>query len=70
MATKVKTVLLYDVRKVRPQTLQAFCDAQEGECIPVERGELDSFMPVTLLYGEAERMFKEKTGQSPAKKKK
>lgn len=45
----LKTVVLYNQRKIRPQTLRAICDAAPGAMIPVDESELNSFMPLTVF---------------------
>ena len=59
---KVKDILLYDLRRVRPDVIEAMAAAPHGGAVPVEGGEMDSFKMLTLADGEAERMYEEKTG--------
>lgn len=66
---KVKTVHLYDVRRIRHTLIEAIRDAEDGEFVPAERSELDSFVTLQVLEGEMEHMYKERTGTPMPKKK-
>ncbi len=70
MPTKhVKTVHIYDVRRVRPALIESLRDAEDGEFVAAERVELDSFVTLEILDGQMERMYEERTGQKLPKKK-
>ena len=47
-AMNFKTVVLYNERKIRPQTLEAIRNASDGEMIPVDISEMASFMPLVI----------------------
>lgn len=44
----MKSVVLVNRRRVRPQTLQAIEDAKDGEMVLVDPSELDSFQPIVI----------------------
>jgi hypothetical protein len=52
--TEVKTVILYNRRRIRPETLKAIADAKDGEMIPCTPEELDSFDAVTIFTRSAQ----------------
>ena len=35
-----KTVILYNVRRIRPETLTAISEAQDGDMVPVDQSEI------------------------------
>jgi len=43
-----KTVILYDIRKIRPVTLDAIENAKDGALIPVDVSEMASFLPLVI----------------------
>jgi len=45
---KFKTVILYNERRIRPQTIKAIEEAVDGALIPVDVSELDSFVPLLV----------------------
>jgi len=47
-AMNFKTVILYDMRRIRPQTLDAIESARDGELIPVDVSEIQSFLPLVI----------------------
>lgn len=47
-AMNFKTVILYDVRRIRPETLDRIQNAGDGEMIPVDVSEMQSFMPLVI----------------------
>ncbi len=47
-AMNFKTVILYDIRKVRPATLEAIENARDGEMVPVDVSERSSFLPLVI----------------------
>lgn len=65
-AKKWKTVLLYNRRRVQPDTMQAILDAEEGAMIPVDPGELDHFLQLVIF----ERAVAKATGQKKTPKEK
>ncbi len=66
---KIKTIHLYDLRRVRPTTLEAICNAKDGDFVPVESAELNSFLTIQVGEGQMERMYEERTKQPMPKKK-
>ena len=66
-AMEFKTVILYDVRKIRPQTLTAIQEAKDGDMIGVDPSEMSSFLPLVVHSPEVERLRgpkKANTGKS------
>ena len=47
-AMNFKTVILYDIRKIRPATLDAIENAMDGAMIPVDVSEMASFLPLVI----------------------
>ena len=47
-AMNFKTVILYDIRKIRPQTLEAIQNAKDGDMIPCDPSEMGSFLPLVV----------------------
>lgn len=47
-AMNFKTVILYDVRRIRPETLDRIQKANDGDMIPVDVSEMASFMPLVI----------------------
>ena len=47
-AMTFKTVILYNERKIRPQTLDAIQNAKDGEMVPCDISEMDSFLPLVV----------------------
>ena len=43
-----KTVILYNERRIRPQTLEAIQNAKDGDMIPVDVSEMSSFLPLVV----------------------
>ena len=59
MATiNIKSVMLYNVRRVRPQTLEAIANARDGDMIPVDPTEMDAFMQLTFNASEMKAVAK------------
>lgn len=48
-AAQVKTVILYNRRKVRPETLAAIANADHGDMIEVEPEEMTCFLPLAIF---------------------
>lgn len=57
-ALNMKTVILYNLRRIRPDTLEAIKNANDGDMIGVDQSELDSFMPLIVHMPEVERLLK------------
>jgi len=57
-AMNFKTVVLYNERKIRPQTLEAIRNASDGEMIPVDISEMASFMPLVIHQPDLEKAQK------------
>ena len=51
-----KTVILYNVRRIRPETLTAISEAQDGDMVPVDQSEIDQFLPLVVHMPEVERV--------------
>ena len=66
---QMKTVVLYNSRRVRPETVAAIRDAEDGDMIPVIPEELDSFMSMTFFQPELETLAKGTPGVARAKAK-
>lgn len=47
-AMKFKTVILYDIRRIRPQTLEAIQGAKDGDMVGVDSSEMGSFLPLVV----------------------
>lgn len=43
-----KTVILYNERRIRPQTIEAIKNAKDGDMIPVDVSEMGSFLPLVV----------------------
>lgn len=54
----IKSVMLYNVRRVRPQTLEAIANARDGDMIPVDPTEMDAFMQLTFNASEMKSVAK------------
>jgi len=59
-----KTVILYDIRKIRPATLDAIENARDGEMIPVDVSEMGSFLPLVIHEPTLREARKPKKGSS------
>lgn len=57
-ALDFKTVILYDIRKIRPQTLEAIQGAKDGEMIPVDSSEMGSFLPLVVHAPAVKELLK------------
>jgi len=57
-----KTVILYDVRKIRPQTLEAIQNAKDGDMIGCDISEMNSFLPLVVHAPSIESVRKPKKG--------
>ena len=55
-AMNFKTVILYNVRRIRPETLTAISEAQDGDMVPVDQSEIDQFLPIVIHQPEIERV--------------
>jgi hypothetical protein len=55
-----KTVILYDVRKIRPQTLEAIQNAKDGDMIACDTSEMNSFLPLVVHEPSIDRVRKPK----------
>ena len=64
-AVNIKSVILYDIRRIRPQTLEAILEAPEGAMIAVDPSELDAFTPLTFFIPDVKKIYKEKTTYKP-----
>jgi hypothetical protein len=49
---RIRTVILYEKNKIRPETLLAISEAKDGELIPVEASELQAFLPLNIAIPE------------------
>lgn len=45
----VKTVVLYNRRQVRPETIAAIANSDHGDMIPVEAEEMACFLPLAIF---------------------
>ena len=59
-----KTVILYDQRRIRPETLEAIETAMDGDMIPVDVSELQSFLPLVVHEPTLKESRKPKKGRS------
>ena len=55
-AMNFKTIVLYNERRVRPQTLDAIRQAKDGDMIGCDPSEMDSFMPIVIYEPEVKRV--------------
>jgi len=55
-----KTVILYDERRIRPQTLERIANAKDGEMIGCDVSELGSFVPLVVHEVSVEKLRKPK----------
>ena len=62
---EIRTVVLYNRRRVRHQTIEAIAKAQNGELIPVEPAELDSFHQISVYLPALEEIRAEYTIPDP-----
>jgi hypothetical protein len=46
---RIRTVILYERNKIRPETLLAIAESKDGALIPVEASELNAFMPLNIV---------------------
>ena len=51
-----KTVILYNVRRIRPETLEAIRDAKDGDMVAVDQSEIDQFLPLVVHAPEIARV--------------
>ena len=64
---KTKTVNLYYVKLIKPETIQAIIDAPDGGFVPCQRSELDAIHSLTYYPEDMDRVYEERTGTKPAK---
>lgn len=64
----IKSVILYNKRRIRAQTLEDICSAKDGALIGVDPSELDSFMPIVFYVPDMEKALKEVRGPTPKSK--
>ena len=55
-AMNFKTVILYNARRIRPETLTAIREAKDGDMVPVDQSEIDQFLPLVVHMPEVERV--------------
>ena len=47
-ALDFKTVILYNMRRIRPETLEAIRSAKDGDMVGVDQSEIDQFLPLVV----------------------
>ena len=67
MAT-VKTILLYNRRRLQPATINAIAAAKDGDMIEVDESEIGQIDVITIFSGEVDRVRGEVPGAKPAPK--
>ena len=65
---KLKSILLYDKRRVRPETIEAIRTARDGSLIGVMPDEMAHFQQLIFFEPEVQRVKEEKFQRVPAKR--
>ena len=55
---EIKTVILFNKRRLRPQTIEAILAADDGTLIGVDPDELSSFLPLNIWTQSFKKEFK------------
>ena len=57
-----KTVILYNKRRIRPETIEAIQQAQDGDMVGVDQSEIDSFLPLVVHAPALKKVVKKQKG--------
>ncbi len=64
-AVQMKTVILFDKRRVSHETLEAIAEARDGAIIPVERDEFNGIQMLHLFLPDLATLVEEVTAPKP-----
>lgn len=54
----IKSVILYNKRSISVKTLEAIANAKDGDLIPVDPQEMNSFLQLTLFSADVRKIVK------------